>query len=240
MIQADHPVVGRINRRLQEARLSQGFSQKDWHRGLEGNGYKVSLSSVRNYEIGDEALGSTSRMPPADYIAQVAEVFGIRPEWLLYGREPMMEDPLTDGGSDERSDEESDEESDALEQAESIFGKETAEITERVPWLRGSIFLTFLRLLHDCKRAATKVDRDVHQGSISRFLEGLFRLPFDLPGADQWIVRGETLSPREKILVTMHLSSLVRLLFIPMRDADASFLRSQTLRGETSPDPDAP
>ena len=77
--------MGDIHHRLLEVRQSEGLSQVAWRERLLRDGYEVSLTSVRNYE---GARGAVP-MPPADYVAQVALVFGLDLKWLLYGEAPQ-------------------------------------------------------------------------------------------------------------------------------------------------------
>lgn len=80
-------VRDQINRGIRErlcwARETIGLTQVAWTAAIVDAGFPISLSSVRNYEPGSE-----DRSPKIDYIIQVARVFGIRVEWLLYGTEP--------------------------------------------------------------------------------------------------------------------------------------------------------
>ena len=72
-----------IRERLCWARETIGLTQVAWTAAIVDAGFPISLSSVRNYEPGAE-----DRSPKIDYVIQVARVFGIRVEWVLYGTEP--------------------------------------------------------------------------------------------------------------------------------------------------------
>jgi hypothetical protein len=73
-------------KRLERIRLEylDGISLAQFHRLLtETDDYEVSYAGVRNYH--------TSRKAPVDYYAQVSRVFGIRLQWLLFGKGDMTE-----------------------------------------------------------------------------------------------------------------------------------------------------
>jgi hypothetical protein len=69
--------------RLEQVRISAGYrTQKDFHSALKAAGADVSYSAVRNYHY-------DSREPPVSYLLRVADLVGVRFEWLATGRGPM-------------------------------------------------------------------------------------------------------------------------------------------------------
>lgn len=219
MEQTEHPVVGMVNQRLFDVRESEGLSLSVWRERLICREYKVSLSAIRNYEEPISTQKQRARMPPLDYIARVAEVFGIRLEWLLYAKEPMRADEMT---SDE---------TESLQFAKDLYGEKVRSVLSGVPWLKNpQVKFAFLRLLYECRRAVGD-EPDRIKEELPKLLGSLFTLPFQLPGAKRWIAQAEVLTQREKNLVVQHLTSLVYLLFVPFREDHDSRRRSQTLRG---------
>jgi transcriptional regulator with XRE-family HTH domain len=79
---AQHP----ISRRLRSVREDAGLNLREFHQhvsaGVDGREpFDVSESAVRNYDY--------DREPPASFLARVADVFGVRLEWLIAGRGEM-------------------------------------------------------------------------------------------------------------------------------------------------------
>jgi len=79
---APSPVIPEA-KRLERVRERFGIpTLKEFHKRLtEGREYGVSYEAVRNYHY--------DRKAPADYLGQVAKVFGVRLRWLVLGEGPM-------------------------------------------------------------------------------------------------------------------------------------------------------
>jgi hypothetical protein len=139
-------IPGAVNRRLGWAREQEGLSMGAWRDRLAAvRGYSVSRSSVAEYEWHLRRGKRGPRMPPADYVASVSEVFGYRLEWLLLGRGETKD---LDGGSGPESE-------DQLFEGH-LFG-DLPRWMKGVAWASGSMRISLLRLLSEVDRALAHV-----------------------------------------------------------------------------------
>ena len=81
-------MLPRIPHRLEHVRELHGIETlKEFHERIGGDDFK-SYSAVRNYHHCDHDP-KRERVAPADYLARVAKVFGVRLEWLITGERPV-------------------------------------------------------------------------------------------------------------------------------------------------------
>jgi len=160
---------------LEQIRLEllDGISLAEFHRLLMGtDDYDVSYAGVRNYH--------TIRKAPADYYARVSEVFGIRLEWLLFGRGEMLSTPSEESKS-------------ASEGSEWMRSLPKAAPTAWDPTdpISKAAFLDCIRRLELARPGTLPLEDDERIG-LARVLDTLV-------AGTLWILRGDRQVPRRSV-----------------------------------------